>query len=602
MRRRHDAPFGAKVLKGGAVEFRIWAPGAERVEVEVEGRTLPLERDASSGLHALKTDAASPGSRYAFVVDGEQRVPDPASRFQPEDAHGPSLVVDPESFEWRDEGWKGRPWRETILYELHVGTFSPEGTFAGAKARLDHLVDLGVTAIELMPLSDFPGGRNWGYDGVLPYAPDSSYGTPEDLKDLVQSAHEKGLSVLLDVVYNHFGPDGNYLHAYAPGFFTERHETPWGQAINVDGEGSEHVREFFIHNALYWLEEYHFDGLRLDAVHAIKDDSEKHFLTELAERVKEGPGGERHIHLILENEDNEASRLREEYAAQWNDDFHHALHVALTGEDVSYYADYADAPVGWLAKCLSDGFGYQGEVSKNRGNERGEPSRDLPPTSFVSFLQNHDHVGNRAFGDRISALARPEAVRAAAEIYLLAPQIPLVFMGEEWSASTPFLFFCDFEGELSDLVTEGRREEFAAFPEFSDEAKRESIPDPSDRATFEASKLRWEERAEPGHASWLELYKDLVRVRREQVIPRLENAPGGEARHRMVGERGLRAQWPLGDGSLLTLLANLSGEPLPGFENVPGDLVYATDHEAATNERELPAWSVAWYVKGAERP
>jgi maltooligosyltrehalose trehalohydrolase len=332
-------------------------------------------------------------------------------------------------------------------------------------------------------------------------------------------------------------------------------------------------------------------------VHEIKDDSGKHFLTELSERIHAGPGRDRHIHLVLENEENEATRLDGEYTAQWNDDVHHALHVALTGEDAAYYSDYADAPVKALGRCLSEGFAFQGEPSKHRGSSRGEPSKNLPPTSFVSFLQNHDHVGNRAFGDRITKLAKPEAVRAAAEIYLLAPQIPMLFMGEEWASSSPFLFFCDFGGELSEMVTKGRRGEFTAFPEFADEATRERIPDPGSEETFRASKLRWEEKDEPEHERWMVLYKELLALRRKEIIPRLENAPGGRAAHRMVGERALRAQWTMGDGSLLTLEANLEDEPLGGFENVPGELLYATKG-AAGGERELPAWSVAWYLKG----
>jgi len=310
--------------------FALWASAAEKVELLLEDGAFPMER-AEDGTFALTTEAL-PGARYRYRVDGEGEVPDPASRHQPEDVHGPSAVVDPEAFEWGDGDWKGRPWEETVLYELHVGAFTPEGTFAAAREKLDYLADLGVTAIELMPLSDFPGGRNWGYDGVLPYAPDSSYGTPEDLKGFVQAAHERNIMVFLDVVYNHLGPEGNYLPLYAPGFFTERHETPWGAAINFDGEGSRHVRDFFVHNALYWLEEYNLDGLRLDAVHAIKDDSEKHLLVELAERIRSGPGLDRHIHLVLENEENTASYLRggHLYDAQWNDDVHHALHTALT--------------------------------------------------------------------------------------------------------------------------------------------------------------------------------------------------------------------------------------------------------------------------------
>ena len=595
MKRRHDIPFGAEYLGDGQTRFSFWTTVAGSVDLVLKRGTEPMER-GDDGIFILATEAA-PGARYRYRVDGGQEFPDPASRYQPEDVHGPSVVIDPAAFDWRDVDWKGSPWRETVLYELHVGTFSPEGTFAGVEERLDYLVDLGVTAIELMPLSDFPGRYNWGYDGVLPFAPDSSHGTPENLKNLVQAAHGRGLSVFLDVVYNHFGPEGNYLPVYALDFFTERHETPWGAAINFEGAGSNYVREFFIHNALYWLEEYHMDGLRLDAVHAIKDDSEKHLLVELAERIRSGPGRDRHIHLVLENEENQSSLLRGEglYEAQWNDDVHHALHTALTGEDASYYADYADAPVRHLGRCLAEGFAYQGEPSRHRGDERGEPSADLSPASFVAFLQNHDQIGNRAFGERITSLASPEAVRAATAIYLLSPQVPMLFMGEEWAASAPFLFFCDFEEDLTPLVTEGRREEFAKFPEFSDPATRERIPDPSDEKTFVSSKLDWQEREKSEHAEWLRFYRELLALRKEKIAPRLAGAPGGEAEYRLVGERGLEARWTLGDGSILTLFANLGDEPLGGFEKAAGDPLYATD--TAVDGSELSAWSVAWYLR-----
>ncbi len=335
-------------------------------------------------LHLAMTGLSSglqkpgPGSCYRFRIDGGLRVSDPASRYNPADVHGPSQVIDPCEFDWEDEGWRGRPWSEAVIYELHVGTFTLAGTFAGVKDRLDYLVDLGVTAIELMPVADFPGARNWGYDGVLPFAPESSYGHPEELKDLVQTAHQKGLMVFLDVVYNHFGPEGNYLHIYTPQFFSKRHSTPWGAAINFDGPGSRVVRDFFIHNALYWLTEYHFDGLRLDAVHAILDGSDPDILLELAEAVHRGPGKERHLHLVLENDQNAAHYFDRGYRAQWNDDIHHALHVLLTGETDGYYQDYADRPVGYIGRCLTEGFAYQGEPSSYRGGvPRGELSRDL---------------------------------------------------------------------------------------------------------------------------------------------------------------------------------------------------------------------------------
>lgn len=596
MRRRYELPFGAEYLGDGQTRFNLWAPAAEAVHLVAGSAAHSMRRD-EGGVFSLTIEAA-PGTRYRYRIDEDLEVPDPASRYQPEDVHGPSEVVDPEAFEWRDEAWKGRPWHETVLYELHVGAFSPEGTFAGVKGRLDELVELGVTAIELMPLSDFPGKRNWGYDGVLPYAPDSSYGAPEDLKDLVDTAHGKGLAIFLDVVYNHFGPDGNYLNAYAPEFFTDKHETPWGAAVNFDDAGGEYVREYIAHNALYWLSEYNFDGLRLDAVHAIKDDSPKHFLVELAERIRSGPGAERYVHLVLENEENAASLLRgeESYTAQWNDDVHHALHTALTGESVSYYGDFADAPARHLARCLAEGFAYQGEVSRHRGNRRGEPSGELPPGAFVAFLQNHDQIGNRAFGDRITSLAPPEAVRAAVAIYLLSPQTPMLFMGEEWGTKKPFAFFCDFDGDLAGLVTEGRREEFAKFPEFSDEETRKRIPDPNDARTFDLSKLDRRERDEPEYREWLGFYRELLALRRERISPRLDGTPGGEAAYRLVGERGLRVRWTLGDGSILTLLANLGPGSSGDFEGPVGDLLYATPG-AVEGERGLPAWSVAWHLK-----
>lgn len=592
--------FGTEVLPDGQTRFGLWAPVAENVEL-VLGQEVLQMRQGEEGFFEITT-GAEPGARYSYRTNGEQEVPDLASRYQPEGVHGLSEVVDPEAFDWQDESWRGRPWEETVLYELHVGSFTVEGNFAGVENRLDHLSELGVTAVELMPLSSFPGGRNWGYDGVLPFAPAGVYGRPEDLKRLVQAAHARGLMVFLDVVYNHFGPEGNYLNLYAPQFFTERHETPWGAAINFDGEGSRWVREFFIHNALYWLEEYHIDGLRLDAVHAIFDDSEKHFLVELSERVQDGPGKDRHVHLVLENVNNNASFLRRDergfkpYTAQWNDDIHHALHATATGESEGYYVDFADAPVQCLGRCLAEGFAYQGEPSRHFGGERrGEPGADLPPTSFVSFIQNHDQIGNRAFGERISELAPEEAVRAVAAVYLLSPQIPLLFMGEEWKASNPFPFFCDFGPDLAPLVTEGRREEFASFPEFSDPATRERIPDPSDEETFRMAVLDWKEPDERDHRRWLELYRELLALRRREISPRLKNVPGGEALYRMVGERGLRAQWTLGDGSLLTLLANLGPERMGGFDNPPGELLYAT--EGVEEARELPGWSVAWYLR-----
>ncbi|HEY0721208.1 MAG TPA: malto-oligosyltrehalose trehalohydrolase [Gammaproteobacteria bacterium] len=614
--RRHEMPFGTEVREDGAVRFALWAPAVNKVKLALAETTgellLPMERN-ETGWFTLVTPRANPGSRYRFIIEDDLRVPDPAARFQPEDVHGHSQVIDPLAWQWRDEAWRGRPWEEAVIYELHVGTFTPEGTFAALQERLDYLVELGITAIELMPVADFPGHRNWGYDGVLLFAPDSRYGTPADLKALIETAHHKGLMVLLDVVYNHFGPEGNYLHAYAPLFFTERHHTPWGTAINFDGPGCETVRQFYIHNALYWLEEYHLDGLRLDAVHAIMDDSAPDFLEELAAVVKQQFGETRHIHLILENDHNAAHYLQRDaqgkprhYAAQWNEDLHHVLHHLLTGETDGYYADYVDRPIWYLGRCLAEGFAYQGEPSPFRhGALRGEPSGSLPPTAFVSFLQNHDQVGNRAFGERIASLAEEAALRAAVAILLLAPSPPLLFMGEEFGARLPFLFFCDLGADLAEAVTQGRRNEFAHFKRFSTPEVRDTIPAPTDQTTFERSKLAWCDLQQARHLEWFVLYQTLLRIRQAEIVPRLANMSGAAAIFQLLGKSALKVQWTLGDGSSLTLLANLSKEAahVAGRSFPAGTPLHLYPSSLL---QELPAncmppWSVAWFIKRRER-
>lgn len=594
-------PFGAQYVADGQTLFQLWAPSAGRVDLcleHVAGTIEPMEPQADGWFRC--TRAVGRGTRYRFRINGELKIPDPVSRYQPDDVHGSSEVLDPCAFEWRDDGWRGRPWEETVLYELHVGTFSPAGTFDGVRVRLDYLVDLGVTAIELMPVADFPGARNWGYDGVLPFAPDACYGRPEDLKSLVQDAHAKGLMIFLDVVYNHFGPEGNYLHAYAEAFFNPRHHTPWGAAINFDGARSRTVREFFIHNALYWLEEYHFDGLRFDAVHAIRDDSKPDILTELAQAVARGPGRARPIHLVLENDDNIARYLRPgAYVAQWNDDIHHALHATITGEVGGYYVDYADAPAHHLGRCLTQGFAYQNEPSPFRDDAvRGESTRGVALSAFVGFLQNHDQVGNRALGERVHMVSSPEALRAATAILLLAPSPPLLFMGQEWAASTPFLFFCDFGPELASAVTQGRRREFARFPQFSDPQAQQSIPDPNAAQTFTRSKLDWEELQRAPHRDWLQLHQTLLRLRRAEIVPRLAGVAAHSGRFEVIGARGLWASWVLNDNAALTLLANLDATELPGVPVAPGRLLYATHGQRpAAGARALPPWSVAWYLE-----
>jgi maltooligosyltrehalose trehalohydrolase len=601
MKRTHTMPFSAEVLNDGSVRFRLWAPKPERVDVLLGDSRMPMTKTKEeAGWFTLVTDKASAGSTYRFLIDGEFCVPDPASRFQPHDVHGPSEVIDPASFDWKDDNWNGRPWEEAVIYELHTGTFSEAGNFAGIEAKLDYLARLSVTAIELMPVSDFFGKRNWGYDGVLPYAPDSSYGRPEDLKRLVQSAHAKGLMVFLDVVYNHFGPEGNYLRLYASQFFTTRHQTPWGDAINFDGDGSRVVRDFFIHNALYWLEEFHFDGLRLDAVHAIRDDSSPDILTELGEAVKKSFGPDRKIHLILENEKNEARYLQRTnndatrfYAAQWNDDIHHACHVIASGERDTYYVDYHD-PIHQLGRSLTEGFAYQGESSPFRGGEpRGEPTTGLPLARFISFLQNHDQVGNRAFGDRNLRYSDPNAIRALAAILWLAPSPPMLFMGEEFAADTPFLFFCDFEKDLAKAVTEGRRQEFAKSAHFSDEKLRSSIPDPNDEQTFLKSKLNWQSVSKPTHTQWLNFYSSLLALRQKEIVPLLRESQGILQSHATVfEEHGLSVCWHA-QSKALDLRANLGSSPIR-FTPPAGRLIYSTLE--AANQTAMPPWSVAWYV------
>jgi malto-oligosyltrehalose trehalohydrolase len=603
-------PFGAAIVPRG-VRFRLWAPAARRVEVGVGAAVDDLAwhdmRGDADGWFECDVEGARAGARYCFRIDDATRVPDPASRCNPDDVHGASQVIDPLVYDWHDVNWRGRLWHEAVMYEIHVGAFTKQGTFDGVATRLDYLADLGVTAIELMPIADFPGRRNWGYDGTLLFAPDASYGAPDTLKALIDAAHARDLMVMLDVVYNHFGPEGNYLHLYAPDFFTERHATPWGAGLNFDGERSRIVRDFFLHNALYWLEEFHIDGLRLDAVHAIADDSKPDILTELATTVREGIGREREIHLVLENDRNEARRLVRDahgrpryYTAQWNDDVRHALHAAITSERQGHYGDYADAPIRHVGRCLAEGFAYQGEPSKWRGGRpRGETSATLPPSAFISFLQNHDQVGNRAFGERLLMIARDERVRAALAIGLLAPSPPLLFMGEEFAAATPFLFFCDFEPELAAAVTRGRREEFRAFAQFADPAAAKRIPDPAAVATFERSKLDWGSLSTAPHAEWHALYRDLLALRHGVIVP-LVNAIALDGRTwRTWDETALAVTWPLHDGRVLQLDANLGDRPVPWRDPPKCECLYATSG-VDWRDRVLQPWSIIWRIDDAQ--
>lgn len=586
-------PFGAHLTESASTRYRFWAPSCDKVQLEIYEDAAGDEKVAklidmthtADGWFEASTEHGA-GARYRYRLNADLAVPDPASRFQPDDVHGPSAVIDPRAFTWKNTEWHGRPWEETVLYEVHVGAL---GGYAGVTKRLAEYADLGVTAIELMPLNDFSGTRNWGYDGVLPYAPDSSYGTPEELKTLIDTAHGLGLMVFLDVVYNHFGPDGNFLSAYAKSFFKEGVNTPWGPAIDFERP---QVRDFFFDNALYWLMEYRFDGLRFDAVHAIQDDD---WLRELAERIRSSVEPQRHVHLVLENEHNTASLLESHFNAQWSDDSHNTLHVLLTGEDESYYGAYSEEPIQKLARVLSEGFVYQGEPSPiHDGKPRGEPSGHLPPTAFVMFLQNHDQVGNRAMGDRLKSLAPADGLFAATGLLLLSPQIPMLFMEEEHGSTQPFLFFTDYHDELADAVREGRRKEFAKFSAFTDEKRRAQIPDPNSVDTFTMSSPSATELA-ADHKEWRNFYRSALAVRTTLLMPRLKGSRALGAR--VIGEKAVRASWKLGDGSTYSIALNLGAEAVP-LEGVPaGTVVFETPARArdtAENGRLGAQTFIAW--------
>ncbi|CAN5293370.1 malto-oligosyltrehalose trehalohydrolase [soil metagenome] len=586
--------WGAEFVRAGDVRFRVWAPGMDRLSLRLNDTDTEMGRD-EEGWFELLASGVAPGAHYAYVLPDGLVIPDPASRAQAGDVHGPSTAVDPTQYIWQDLAWAGRPWEDAVIYELHVGTFTPEGTFRAAIGRLPHLAELGVTAIEIMPVAQFAGSRGWGYDGVLLYAPHNAYGTPDDMKAFIDAAHAHGLMILLDVVYNHFGPDGNYLPKLAPQFFHPERHTPWGAAIAYEKPP---VRQFFVENALYWLDEYHLDGLRFDAIDQIHDPySETEILMEIAERVRaEYPG--RHIHLTTEDNRN-VTHLHERdesgravrYTAEWNDDFHNAAHVAATGETEGYYEDFAEDPWQKLGRALAEGFAYQGEPSLHRGGQRrGEPSAHLHPTAFVNFLQNHDQIGNRALGERLWPLAEEGMLRGLLAILILSPPIPLLFMGQEFGESRPFYFFTDFDGELADAVREGRRREFAKFAAFRSEDKREAIPDPNAHSTFAASKIGWDAAAGEG---WLAFTRDLLSLRRQHIVPLLRDS-GAKAGRMLVAEDGLIAvDWTLA-GSRLQLRANFRTEDA-SIPTADGDIVFAEPGDMHSPDR-LPAGSILFAI------
>ncbi len=600
----HRMPYGAELLDdAGGVRFRLWAPKVDSLGLVLDGRDTPLPmQPQEDGWFELRVPEAHAGTRYMFRLPDGQSVADPASRSQPDDAGGPSEVVDPAAYAWRPTEWRGRPWAETVIYELHIGVFTPEGTFRAAIGKMPHLRDLGVTAIEIMAIGDFPGKRNWGYDGVLWYAPDSTYGRSEDLKALVEAAHEHGIQVFLDVVYNHFGPQGNCLLEYAPEILTDRYETAWGQALNFDGDCCGETRSFVMHNALYWIEEFQMDGLRFDASHAMIDASPKHVLDELAERVRAAAHG-REIHFILEEEGNVAQRLRrggegcaEDFTAQWNHDLQRLIGFAVSPEWVC--AEDPGGETDKLRKALAEGFVVHAqELDAERKPDR-EASVHVPPTAFVAFLQSHDLVGNRIFGERIHELASPEAIRAVASLYLLLPQTPMLFMGEEWGSTSRFPYFCDYKGQLANDVREGRRKQFAETMKECDPKELDKVPDPQAEKTFLCAKLRWEELGETGHRKWLGWYRDALRVRREEVEPLLARFGVDAYSHEIVGPRALVIRWQLRGGGELRLAVNLCEQDRL-FPEIGGRVIWQAG-EGWRDGRMAP-WSVVWSTVGIEQ-
>ncbi|KAA9007838.1 malto-oligosyltrehalose trehalohydrolase [Histidinibacterium aquaticum] len=556
--------WGAQPAGDGRWRFALWAPGCEELNLHLAGREYRMHPDGR-GWFELEAEAQE-GDAYEFVLPDDTRVPDPAARRQKGDVHGPSLLTAPRI----PPAWAGRPWEEAVIYELHVGTFTEEGTFRAAIGELDRLAEIGITAIEIMPVAQFGGDRGWGYDGVLPYCPHNVYGTPDDLAALVEAAHERGLMVLLDVVYNHFGPDGNYLNAYAPDFFDPARTTPWGAGIDYRKPA---VRRFFIENALYWLTEFGFDGLRLDAVDQIADPSEYELLAELAVEVRETLG-DRPVHLTTEDNRN-VTHLHERgpdgevslHTAEWNDDLHNAAHVLATGETEGYYGDFAVDPLGLMGRALAEGFSFQGEQG------RGAPSGHLPPAAFVDFLQNHDQTGNRALGERLISLTDAETLRALTATLILSPHIPLLFMGEEYGETRPFTFFAHFGGALDDTVRTGRREEFAGFSGF----EAEDVPDPIALETFEGSRLDPARRDSDKGRAMTDRLRHLLALRREHIVPRLAGTGGHSGRLIEAAEGRLAVDWTL-DGVTLHLRAGFGGATPP---EAPGETIHDTGGSTA---------------------
>lgn len=580
--------LGARVVQDKGVFFKVWAPRADWVSVRLvsgEGTGDTRLEEEGQGYFGGAVEGASKGDRYFYVLDREARYPDPASRFQPEGVHGASQVIDPDAFQWEDDQWKGAALRDFIIYELHVGTFTEAGTFESSIPYLDYLSDLGITAIELMPVAQFPGNRNWGYDGVYPFAPQNTYGGPDGLKRLINAAHKKGVSVILDVVYNHLGPEGNYLNRYGP-YFTGRYKTPWGDAINFDGPRSDEVRRFFIDNALYWINEYHVDAIRIDAVHGIFDFSARHFLAELCEAVHgHARTLSREVSVIAESDLNDVRIISPREIggygldAQWNEDFHHALHAVVTGEKKGYYEDFGG--MGHLEKAFREGFVYSGQFSKFRKRRHGSSTEDRPAHQFVVFSQTHDQVGNRRESDRLSLTQPLEKLKLIAGTVILSPFIPLLFMGEEYGETAPFYYFISHTDEaLAEAVKKGRRDEFASFGWGDD------VPDPRAESTFLSSKLRLDRREEGGHGVLLNFYKELLKLRRE--IPALHVLSKAGMEVKCQEEKKVLSVRRWADGDEVFVLYNIGDEALNAAMVLP----------AGTWDKLFESSSVRWGGQG----
>ncbi|HHU4045879.1 TPA: malto-oligosyltrehalose trehalohydrolase [Enterobacter cloacae] len=556
--RTFQKQWGAEFISGDVVRFRVWAEGQQQLTLRLAERDLPMTA-VGNGWFQIDVPGVTHGTEYQFVLQDGMAVPDPASRAQKGDVNGPSVVIDPGRYQPINPDWAGRPWEETVIYELHIGTFTPQGTFRAAIDKLPYLAELGITQLEVMPVSQFGGSRGWGYDGVLLYAPHSAYGTPEDFHAFIDAAHGLGLSVVLDIVLNHFGPEGNYLPLLSPAFFDAQRMTPWGNGIAYEREP---VRHYILDAPLFWLTEYRLDGLRFDAIDQIKDTASKHILQQIAETIREALP-DRHIHLITEDSRNVIFlHPRDEkgatplFTAEWNDDFHNAAHVFATGETHAYYQDFAFEPEKKFARALAEGFVYQGEVSLQTGHSRGVECHTQPPTFFVDFIQNHDQTGNRAQGERLITLAGADKTRVLLAALLLSPHIPLLFMGEEYGETNPFLFFTDFHGDLAKAVREGRAKEFTGHSGHDGD-----VPDPNDEQTFARSKLDWHNVTTAQGKSWLRFTRSLLVLRHRYLVPLLR--PGGTVEVKIVKTApGMVAvSWSFPTGTL-SLALNIGNKPV----------------------------------------